>query len=428
MPTIRAFRGLRYNAAQVGSLGNVAAPFETFYSANEHSTYAALSPFNLARLEPDPASGAMVDGQIGTLFRQWVLEGKLSFEPDPAIYVYHQEVETQFGPVTRRSFFARCALPTHGCEDSVPTLDTQLSRPAAHQRMIASCTANLHPVVALYDDPLNEIQNILEAAIVGTAGLEVRTAANSTCRIWPISDQTIISEVARRIEQVDSMPAMGQDVLQAAIAHRDALAAEQGGSLANEDPAHHVLTLLTSIYDPGVAFCPVHWTLANLEIDASELAERVENEFDCEVVGRELAELDTAWNHLQDLDSQGALAIYTPVDRTWSLLTEREALATRMQSIDERFKSRRFLGSEVIHELLMPKLLQYASAEISCAKSLDDFAEVLRSEGSLGLLAAPPSAEQILELAAAGESLLPEICQLEPSCVNGLVINPLDSN
>ena len=51
MPKIQAFRGLRYNLAQVGSLSNcIAPPYDVVDTQLQDHLYG-LSPFNFLRLE-----------------------------------------------------------------------------------------------------------------------------------------------------------------------------------------------------------------------------------------------------------------------------------------------------------------------------------------------------------------------------------------
>ena len=51
MPDIRAFRGLRYNLAQVGSLSECIAPPYDVIDANLQSKLYDASPYNIIRLE-----------------------------------------------------------------------------------------------------------------------------------------------------------------------------------------------------------------------------------------------------------------------------------------------------------------------------------------------------------------------------------------
>src|SRR5690606_4421074 len=95
MPKISAFRGLRYNLAQVGSLSKVIAPpYDVVDGALQQQLYDN-SPYNFIRLEltkkeADDSDPNAVYQRAATLFRQWVRDGVLQHEPDAAIYVYHQ--------------------------------------------------------------------------------------------------------------------------------------------------------------------------------------------------------------------------------------------------------------------------------------------------------------------------------------------------
>ncbi len=177
MPKITAFRGLRYNLAQVGSLSNVIAPpYDVVDSALQAKLYAN-SPYNFIRLEltrPEPSDTDpdAVYKRAATLFRQWCRDGVMQPEPDPAIYVYHQVFDHCGNTFTRRGFMARVQLVRFGEGNIYPHEQTHAKAKDDRLRLTRACQANMSQIFGLYPDPTNEAQNLLEAAIAGTAGIE----------------------------------------------------------------------------------------------------------------------------------------------------------------------------------------------------------------------------------------------------------------
>ena len=118
MPEIQAFRGLRYNLAQVGSLSEcVAPPYDVIDSALQERLYS-MSPYNFIRLELNkPVPGENPDAiyeRAGRTLRGWKSEKILQAEPDPAIYVYHQQFDWMGRTFVRRSFMANVRLQRFG--------------------------------------------------------------------------------------------------------------------------------------------------------------------------------------------------------------------------------------------------------------------------------------------------------------------------
>ncbi len=119
MPQIKAFRGLRYNMAQIGSLSDcIAPPYDVVDSQLQAELYAK-SPYNFIRLEMTKPEAGDTDpnavySRAASLFRQWRRDGVLQVEPDAAIYVYHQIFDYAGRTYTRRGFMARIRLVRFG--------------------------------------------------------------------------------------------------------------------------------------------------------------------------------------------------------------------------------------------------------------------------------------------------------------------------
>ncbi len=261
MPKITPFRGLRYNLARVGSLSKVIAPpYDVVDAALQQQLYDN-SPYNFIRLEltkPDPTEPDphAVYARAGALFRQWVRDGVLQFEPDPAIYVYHQVFDHLGRTYTRRGFMARVALVRFGEGNIYPHEQTHAKAKDDRLRLTRACEANMSQIFGLYPDPTNEAQNLLEAHIAGKAGLEAVDHLGVRHCLWPVSDQGLISKVASLIEDKPMFVADGHHRYETACNYRDELAMAAGGTLPGEHPANGVLTMVMSMDDPGLIVLP----------------------------------------------------------------------------------------------------------------------------------------------------------------------------
>src|SRR6187549_3238406 len=131
MPTIQAFRGLRYDLGHVGSLSDVVTPPYDVIGPEFQDQLYKRHPANFIRLElnrdepgdGDATSGGKVSGsgdesnkytRAARFLRQWLQEGLLQVDPDPAIYVYHQTFKTEGGEFIRRGFLCRVRLERFG--------------------------------------------------------------------------------------------------------------------------------------------------------------------------------------------------------------------------------------------------------------------------------------------------------------------------
>src|SRR6187402_3063938 len=115
MPTIQAFRGIRYDLGHVGSLSNVIAPPYDVIDADLQQRLYDKHPANVVRLilnkdEPSDDEHNNRYTRAARQMRIWLRDGVLFPDAQPAIYVYHQVFREGDTEYTRRGFMSRVRL------------------------------------------------------------------------------------------------------------------------------------------------------------------------------------------------------------------------------------------------------------------------------------------------------------------------------
>ena len=134
MPEIQAFRAIRYNLGHVGSLSDVVAP--PYDVIGPRAPGRALPQAPVQRRPPDPQPDRARRRRRGNnrytrakrFLKDWLAEGVLFTEADPAIYVYHQEFTPRGRTYTRRGFMARMRLSRFGEGQVFPHEETCRAR------------------------------------------------------------------------------------------------------------------------------------------------------------------------------------------------------------------------------------------------------------------------------------------------------------
>ncbi|MCA9127987.1 MAG: DUF1015 domain-containing protein [Planctomycetales bacterium] len=442
MPVIKAFRGLRYNLAQVGSMSDVIAPpYDVVDNALQEQLYSN-SPYNFIRLEltkadPSDADPLRVYQEAATLFRQWVRDGVLQHEPDPAIYVYHQVFDYAGRTYTRRGFMARVRLIRFGEGNIYPHEQTHAKAKDDRLRLTRACQANMSQIFGLYPDPTNAAQNILEGHVAGTAAIESEDHLGVTHRLWPVTDQNIIGQVAALVQDKSTFVADGHHRYETACNYRDELAEASGGALPDDHPAQFVLAMLMSMDDPGLIVLPTHRLLHGVEaLDADQLKQKLEPYFDCEPAGEGPDAASTVWNQIESLDDQGAFGLYTARDGRWTLVTANERTSAKMQEVaGDQSDDWRGLGVAQLHGLIIDELLAMKGhAKPTYVHLIEEVIDGIKGELEGGLdyqlaaLVMPASVEDIRRVSLHNERMPAKSTYFYPKLVSGLVVNPLDSN
>jgi uncharacterized protein (DUF1015 family) len=442
MPKISAFRGLRYNLAQVGSLSNVIAPpYDVVDGALQQQLYDN-SPYNFIRLEltrkePGESDPNAVYERAATLFRQWVRDGVLQFEPDAAIYVYHQIFDHDGKTYTRRGFMSRVRLVRFGEGNIYPHEQTHAKAKDDRLRLTRACQANMSQIFGLYPDPSNAAQNLLEAEVVGTAALEAVDHLGVTHRLWPVTDQNLIAQVATLIEDAPMFVADGHHRYETACNYRDELAEQAGGSLPSGHPAQFVLSMVMSMDDPGLIVLPTHRLLHGVEaLDSQELSRRLSVCFDCEPCGMGPESAHSVWKHIEELNDQGAFGFYTAKDNQWTLVTANSNTPGKMKEVaPEQSDDWRGLGVAMLHGLIIDKLLgMEGHSKPTYVHLVQEVVDGLNGKleeqltYQLAALVMPASVDDIRRVSLHNERMPAKSTYFYPKLLSGLVINPLDSN
>jgi uncharacterized protein (DUF1015 family) len=441
MPRIQAFRGLRYNLGQVGSLTNVVAPPYDVVDAQLQQHLYSLSPFNFIRLEltksePGNDPNAIYD-QAGNLFRDWIRQNVLVREPDPAIYVYHQIFDYAGKTYTRRGFMARIKLVRFGEGNIYPHEQTHAKAKDDRLKLTRSCQANLSQIFGLYPDPDNSAQQLLEQYVAAKPALEAEDHLGVQHRLWPVTDGNLISQVASLVENKAMFVADGHHRYETACNYRDELAAAAGGSLPEDHPAQFVLSMLISMDDPGLIVLPTHRLLHGIPaLDSAELKNKLGSVFDCEVVGEGPDDAHKVWKHIEVLNDQGAFGFYTSKDKKWTLVTANSNTAGKMAEVSaNQSQDWQSLGVAMLHGLIIDSLLGLSGhPKPTYVHLVSEVVDGLNGqlEGNLdyplGILVMPASVDDVRRVSLHNERMPAKSTYFYPKLLSGLVVHSLDKN
>lgn len=436
MPEIQAFRGLRYNLAQVGSLSNcIAPPYDVVDGQLQDHLYG-LSPYNFLRLElnksePGDDENAIYE-RAARIYRGWRKEGVLQTEPDPAIYVYHQQFDYAGHTLVRKGFMARVKLVRFGEGNIYPHEQTHAKAKDDRLKLTRATQANLSQIFGLYPDPENDIQSLLESKIAGVHGLEATDHLGVIHRMWPVSDVKTIAEVAGMISAKDMFVADGHHRYETACNYRDELASK--GLLTPEHPANYVLTMLVGMNDPGLVVLPTHRLLNGVPaMTTAQLHEKLLPYFDCDVVAKGPESAGAVWAEMDRLDEQQIMAIYSKASNEWTRLTCKPEAVDRMKEIAaNQSDDWRGLGVAILHSLVFDDALRLKGhPKPTYVHLVQEVIDGLNGklEGNLdyplAALVMPATIDHIRAVSLHQERMPAKSTYFYPKLVSGLVVHPL---
>jgi uncharacterized protein (DUF1015 family) len=443
MPEIHAFRGLRYDLGHVGSLSDVVAPpYDVIDPAQQDELYKK-HPANVIRLElnrDEPGDDEHHNRytRAARFLKNWRSEGVLQLEPNPALYVYHQQFDYLGHTYIRRGFMCRVKLERFGEGNIFPHEETHASAKADRLLLTTACKANLSQIFGLYPDPNNEAQELLEQAIVGVTPLEATDHLGVRHRMWIVSDVKIIQQVSALLTAKPMFIADGHHRYETACNYRDALAKE--GPLPPDHPANYVLTQCVSMQDPGLIVLPTHRLFRGLKAyTATELRGLLDHLFHVQPAGEGPHAAYKLWEQIETDSDQAQLAFYTPLDHQWTLARLNDVGKMKMAEISPDHSAEwQSLGVAILHRLVIETLLGGKDLPkaryVHLVKELVDGLEHkdVIGEGATGeqfplaALVMPATIQHIEQVSEQNERMPAKSTYFYPKLLSGMVFHPLE--
>src|SRR5262249_40716190 len=125
----------------------------------------------------------------------WQADDVLKQDSARSLYVYHQEFEVEGRHFVRKGFLARVRLEPFGSGRIYPHEETLPGPRADRLKLFRATGMNLSPVFGLYPGPDNEVMARLDAAVARSLPLEATDHLGVVSRLWPVSDQHVVSAV-----------------------------------------------------------------------------------------------------------------------------------------------------------------------------------------------------------------------------------------
>ena len=451
MPTISALRGVRYDLGHVGSLSDVVAPPYDVIDPELQQQLYDRHPNNIVRLilgqdEPGDNDSHNRYTRAARHMKQWLRDGVLFPEAQPAVYVYHQRFTTDDGVEhTRRGFMCRVRIEPFGTGNIHPHEETHGGAKADRLKLWQHCRANLSQIFGLFPDEENAAQELLEQAAMGVTPLTATDHLGVDNTLWPIADGEAIAALQSILADKPAYIADGHHRYETAIAYRDQLAAEHGGELPADHPANYVLMMCVSMSDPGMLVLPTHRLFRGLPaITSDELSARLGESFACQPAGSGLDHALELWPEIEIEGEQGTLGFYTAEDDAWTVARVTDAGRARMSQVaGEHSADWQSLGVSLLHRLVVDTLLDAPNLPApKYARKLDEIPNDLRAGDSAGrdltgqqgtggrfelaALVMPATLDHIRAISHHGERMPAKSTFFYPKVLSGLVINPLE--
>ena len=271
MAEIAPLTPLRYDLDRAPLASLIAPPYDVI-SDSDRKDLAARHANNVVRLILPEGEGDSKYGNAATLLGEWIAQGVVVRDNEPAFYRYDQSFLPPGGgtqTITRRGFLA--AVRLHPFSDRVVLPhERTLSGPKEDRlKLFRSTKTQLSPGFMLYSDPRGELDAPLETGSVVT---EFATPDSVHHVLAKVTAKDALVAIIDNLRKSTLLIADGHHRYETAIHYRD----EIGGT---HDAGEHryFMTFLVNGDDPNLVVFPTHRLVHSIpKVDFDELVAKAQ--------------------------------------------------------------------------------------------------------------------------------------------------------
>ena len=430
MAEISSFRAIRYS---LRDLSRIVAPPYDILDAKDKESLLARDAHNIVAIDlpfvPAKTAGPRhVYDDAAAKLSDWLADGTLRRDAQPAIYVYHQVYSHGGRSYTRQMFFARLRLEEFGQGQVFPHEQT-FGGPKEDRLMLMRATsANLSPIFGLYPDERREVSAAFDAAIQ-RAPDAVAVAEQVENRLWAVTDAAVCARVASLLRDKPVFIADGHHRYGTALMYRNELAAR--GALPDDHPATFVLCVLAGMEDPGLLILPTHRVLYDLpRVTIAALREALHDRFEV-APARDAKNAGPLTAQMQAFGPQ-AMAAYAAADDLAMLLAPKDPDLLKEYEPGRAPAWRRY-SLAILHRYVLNEVIARGFTDdghvpqIHYIKDTAGAISEAKAHQGLALLVQSTTMSELRDICTAGELMPQKSTYFFPKLATGMVINPLDA-
>ena len=432
MSRVAPFKGLRYNIDRFGTMAPLIGPSKDHLSEEELDLYRNRHRCNFIHVLHGHDPGVDSHQVKARLLERWIGEGSLIRDEKPTYYLYEITFRPpgENKPVVRTGFMGLVRLDDYSTGQVRPHEKTFTAVKQDRLASITACQANLSQIFTFYDDPAGEIISVLRRAAPEEPVAYFTDDANTTHRMWLVTDPEAQIKVGRLMESRPLYIADGHHRYETCIAHRDLVKAS-GRWAGERSPFNFTLVYATAMQDEGLRLLPFHRLVApKAVLIDSGFTDKAARFFEITTISGSADEPESRLKLRRELeirsDQGGTIGLVRP-DRSMALLTlkpglgESLDLAPELAQLDvvvlSEFIFHRCLGLD--RDQITDELVFYeADFEAAAAKVIDGRAEA-------AFLVNPTKVEQVRAVADAGLFMPAKSTFFYPKMAAGMTINPI---
>ncbi len=422
MVDVRPFKAITYTPKAGKTENLIAQPYDKIDSAMQKQYYA-LSPYNYCRLilpmEQDKYNVA------AQRIEQWLKEGAMAKQSQPAIYVSRQEFSLDGKHYARIGIIAALRLYPYSENMVFPHEFTFKAPKADRLNMLRTVQKDLEPVFLMYQDPEAKTIAFMEETAKTAPFMQVTDSLGVKHTVWKVFDSEKIRELQAILAPKVMVINDGHHRYESAVAYRDEM---RNKGNWNEDAAFNFhMCYMVPVQEKGLIVLPTHRLLKNYKL-TPEVLEEFNCFFEITAIKPTVQAIEA---FLSSHIGEHAFCVYDGEKACGLTLKHESAVYEFINAAAS--KETKIFDVVILRDIVFKQILKTGQLNIDDTIlyerwTKDAVAKVDSGEASIAFLVNPISAKTVAEVAVQHEVLPEKSTDFYPKLVSGLVMMDISAS
>jgi uncharacterized protein (DUF1015 family) len=413
---IRPFKAIRYTSKAGKPECLITQPYDKI-DAEMQREYYEQSPYNFCRLILPMEQNKYTMAQ--QRLEQWLKEGIMEKEVEPAVFVSRQEFALDGKKYQRTGIIAALKLYPYGENMVFPHEGTYKAPKADRLNMLRTVQKDLEPVFLIYSDPQKKTISFLEEVAKTKPVIEVIDPLQVRHTVWKVTDPQKIRQLQADLGDKTMVITDGHHRYESALAYRDEMRSK--GNWTQDSAFNFQMCYMVPVEEEGLIVLPTHRLLKEYTL-TDDLLEVFKFFFD-------MAEIKPTVEMIEDFlkshADEHAFVVYDGY-RAYGLTLKHDKAVYEFVSANVS-KETKIFDVVILRDIVFKFILR--TGELNMDENIlyvrwaKEAVEKVRSrEASIAFLVNPINAKTVAEIAQQHELLPEKSTDFYPKLASGLIL------
>jgi uncharacterized protein (DUF1015 family) len=416
MVDIRAFRAIQYTERAGDPKNLLTQPYDKIDNGMQREYYEK-SAYNYCRLILPMEKNKYEIAQ--QRIQEWMSEGILAKDEEPAVFVYRQEFELFGRTCIRTGLIAALRLYAYSENVVFPHEITYKEPKADRLNMLRRVQKNLEPVFLIFSDPEKRAINFFAEVTKTSPLIEVEDSFGVKHAVWRVVNSQKLKLVQRALEDKALVITDGHHRYESALAYRDERRAQEGWTENSAFNFH--MSYMVPVQDEGLVVLPTHRLLKKFGL-ASDTLQKLGKYFAISEVDPTVEALD---GFLERHKKEHAFCVYDG-SKAYGLLLKNEQTVSELVNAGDS-KNAHLLDVVILRDFVFKTIMETGELKIDedilyVESTRSALEKVDTEEAKLAFLVNCIDAETVWQIAQERDRLPEKSTDFYPKPVSGLMM------